>query len=227
MTCGEMIARIRRQLPAATVESISDDDIRTELNIGVNEANRWTQVYKGYTEFSFVPEQQIYSLSEYVPDYLGITKTGVWWQDASEKFQFRVSKTIKWLDLHIPNWRDAGSGQPFWYWIDGDELGFYQKPSTAYTVRMYHLKKATSMDNNNNYPWKNTTTEVTAFQGIDDAIIAYARMRLSPAVGKDGNENPLYQEFIREINKARQQIRRRKDLMADLDTYERLEGKLI
>lgn len=224
MNCGEMLNRLRRAIPSLTVESASDDVLRGELNIAVNEVNRWAQAYTGYTEFNFVPEQQLYPISQYVPRYLGITKSGVWWQDASSTFQYRIAKTMRWLDLTIPNWRDAPSGQPFWYFIDGNNIGFYQKPSTAYKVRVHHLMKAIPMDNNNNYPWENTTTELTALQPLDDAIVAFARFRLSPAVGKEGNENPIWQEYLREINKAMQQIRRRKDLTSDADSFERVEG---
>ena len=226
MTCGEMISRVRRQLPMATVESISDDIIRGELNIGVNYVNRKAQVFKGYTEFNFVPEQQIYQLSIHVPTYLGTTKDGVWWQDGSGTFKFRISKTIRWLDSNIPNWRDAPSGVPFWYWFDGDDLGFFNKPSTAYKCRVYHLKKATAMGNNDNYPWNNTTVEVTSLQPLDDAIISYAIWKLSAAVGKDSKETPEEALFGREILKGMQEIRRRKDLTSDVDTFMRLDTNL-
>ena len=226
MRLQDFIARIRRQIPSLTVESMSDAEITTELNISVNEINGLTQIYQGYTEFNFVPEQQIYKLSDVCPNYLGVTKNGVWWQDASGTFQYRIAQTITWLDKTIPNWRDAQSGGSFWYWINGNDLGFYPKPKEAYKCRIHHLMKATPMDNANNYPWLNTTTEVTAFQPLDKAIVALTRMRLSPSVGKEGNENPLEQEFKRELKDGMQVIRRRKDLLADNNYYQRIDGMI-
>ena len=227
MTLGEMISRVRRALPALTVESCSDDIIRGELNIGCNEINRRAQIYQGYTEFNFVPEQQIYSLADVCPKYLGIVKSGIWWQDNSNTFKYRISKTRRWLDTNIPTWRDAPSGIPFWYWLDGDELGFYQKPSGAQKVRIYHLMLSTPMDNVNNYPWMNKTNEVTAFQAMDDAIIAYAIWKLSPAVGKEAKETPEEALFQRQITIGMQTIRRRKDLTSDVDSYMRLDSNLL
>ena len=227
MTLGELVLRVRRQLPAATVESIPDSTIWGELNIGVNYVNRKAQVYQGYTEFSFVLEQQIYSISDIAPNYLGIVKSGIWWKDDSDTFKYRIATTRRWLDSKIPNWRDASSGVPFWYWIDGDELGFYVKPSTAWTCRIYHLMKAVSMDNANNYPWKNTTTEVTSLQPLDDAIVSYAIWKLSAAVGKDSNATPEEALFLREIQKGMQEIRRRKDLTSDVDAFMRMDTNLI
>ena len=226
MNLGEMILRVRRQLPAATVESVPSEVITTELNIGVNYVNRAVQVYQGYTEFNFVPEQQVYSLATVVPSYLGIVKSGVWWKDDSGTFKYRIAKTRRWLDSNIPNWRDATSGVPFWYWVDGDELGFYLKPSTAWACRVYHLKKATAMDNNSNYPWMNSTTEVTALQPLDDAIISYAIWKLSAAVGKDTRETPEEALYLRELQKGMTQVRRRKDLMADVDSFMRMDNSL-
>lgn len=224
MTLGDMIDRVRRLIPQATVESFSDVVITQELNFAVDAVNRATQVYAGYTEFESVAEKQIYSLSEYVPNYLGLTKSGVWWEDAGGSFKYRVAKTIRWLDTYIPNWRDASSGEPFWYWVDGDDLGFYRKFSAVRTVRVYHLMKSKKMDNKDNYPWKNTTSEVTAFQSLDDAIIAYARWKLLPSVGKD--ETPEEAYYKRELKKGMIEVRRRKDLIADVDAVMRLSNSL-
>lgn len=226
MTLSEMISRVRRSLPSLTVESASDDVIRGELNIGVNEVNRRCQVYRGYTEFNFVPEQQLYKLNEVCPRYQGITKNGIWWKDDSGKFKYRVAKTMRWLDSQIPNWRDAPSGIPFWYFIENSFIGFYQKPSGSQKVRIHHLMSPVPMDNGSNYPWENTSSELTSLQSLDDAIIAYAVLKLSPAIGQDNKETPAEALFAREIAKAMQQIRRRPDLMSDVDSFMRLDSNL-
>jgi len=222
MNLGMMTNRVRRQLPSATVESVSDQSIWDELNLGVDECNRYTQVYKGYTEFSSVANQQIYALSTYVPKYLGITKGGCWYLVGTSLKEL-FPKTIRWMDLNIRNWRDLSAAEPQWYWAEGDDLGLYPKPSTASTLRIYHLKKSIPMDNANNYPWENTTTEITALQAMDNAIIAHAKWKLSTAVGKE--QDTFYAEFIREIQKAQTQIRRRPDIASHWDNFIRIDGQ--
>ena len=228
MKCGDMIKRVRRQLPTATVESISDEEIRFELNAGVNECNRLAKVYSGYSEFNAVPEKELYSLSESVPNYLGIIRSGIWFYDANGKSKYLFRKTRFWLDLNIRNWRDAVSGDPNWYWLEGDELGFYNKTKSVTKIRVYHLVKAKDMGDNDSYPWSGTATEMISLQGMDDAIIAYARWKLSPAVGAVqpgvGYENPLYLEFIREVKKGKVQCKRRPDMVGDIDNYPRIDG---
>lgn len=217
-----MINRIRRQLPSATVESVSNDDIMTELNIGADECNRYAQIYKGYTEFTSEIGKQVYALSQYVPNYLGIEKSGVWFLVGTSLKEL-FPKTKRWLDLNIRNWKDLGSGEPQWYYVDGNDLLLYPKPSTASTVRIYHLLKATPMDNLNNYPWLNTTTEVTALQPMDKAIIAHARWQLSPAVGKL-EDDPNYSRFLLAVKDAQTQIRRRPDISSNWDNSIKVEN---
>lgn len=224
MNAGQFVNRVRRMLPALTVESCPDDVIISELNHGCDEINLLAQSRHGYTEFLSIPEQQIYSLSTNVPLYLGMKKNGVWWYNSDGKSWYLFPKTLKWLDLHIRNWRDAASGNnPTWYWIEDDDLGFYPKPSAANTIRIYHLMRAVPMDNLNNYPWDNKTTENLAMRAFDNALVAYARWALSPAAAQPSKEDPLYARFLAEVNKARTQANRRPDFTSDFDYFERLD----
>lgn len=224
MTLGQMISRIRRQLPAATVESVSDSDITNELNHGVDECNLIAQVFWNTTTINLAAEQQTYSLSVYVPGYLGLMKSGVWYFNSSGTSKYLFAKTLRWFDLYQRNWRDLTSGEPTWYWIEKDELGLYPKPSESNTLKVYHLKQATAMTANDNYPWNNTTSELTSLRAFDNAIIAYAKWKLSPAVGKDDKEDFNLKEFQYEVTKASQQVKRRRDLMSDYDYYMRVDG---
>ena len=223
MKLTELISRVRRQIPSATVESVSDDIITSELNHGVDECNLLAEVYKSYTEITLTAEKQIYSLSEKVPNYLGIAKNGVWYFNSSGVSKYLFAKTIRWLDLYMRNWRDLTSGEPQWYWIDGDDLGFFRKPDQANKAWVYHLMKSTPMDSNDNYPWFNKTTE-SIFRPFDNAITAYAVWALSSSVGKENTKSALWQEFIMQLTKATQQVKRRRDLVSDYDYYLRIDG---
>ena len=226
MKLSEMIYRTRRRLPSATIESVSDQEIIGELNRGVDECNRLAQCYLGYTEFPSVIGKQIYSLSGDVPRYLAISKDGCWFK-ATTSFKELFPKTIRWLDLFIRNWRDLGNAEPQWYWVQGNDLGLYPKPNVVGTLRVYHLKNSIPMDNLNNYPWENTTNEITALQGFDDAIVAYACWKIAPAVGQTGLENPYYAEFVREVHKGQTQTRRRPDISSHWDNYIRLDQNAV
>lgn len=223
MNLGAFVSRIRRQMPSATVESISDAELWSEINLAVDECNRYAQVYKGYTEFSSVVGKQIYPLSQYVPNYNGISKDGCWYLVGTSLKEL-FPKTIRWLDLWIRNWKDMTNGEPQWYWVEGNDLGLYPKPATSSTLRIYHLLKATPMDNSNNYPWTNTTSEVMALQPMDGAIVAYVRWKISSAVGQPGQSDPLYSEYLREIKRAQTQIRRRPDIMSHWDSFVRIDN---
>lgn len=225
MTAGQFIQRVRRMLPSLTVESCPDQVILDELNHGCDEVNMMAQSYHGYTEFSSVPNQQIYSISANVPNYLGIKKNGVWWYTTANKSWYLYPKSLKWLDLNIRNWRDSAAGvNPTWYWIEDDDLGLFPKPSGTNTIRLYHLVKATPMDNLNNYPWKNSTIEDLALRPFDNALVAYARWALSPAAAQPSKEDPLYARFLAEVNKARSQANRRPDFTSDFDYFERTDA---
>lgn len=224
MNLGLMTQRVRRQLPTATVESVPDSVIWAELNQGVDECNRIAQIYKGYTEFTSVAGKQIYPLSTYVPRYLGMSKDGVWYL-VGTSFKELFPKTIRWLDLWIRNWRDLGSAEAQWYWVQGNDLGLYPKPSSATTVRIYHLLKSIPMDNADNYPWENTANEIGALQAFDDAIIAYARWKLCIPASKEAMDKDLYAEFMREIVKAKTQVNRRPDMTSHWDNFIRIDGR--
>jgi hypothetical protein len=147
-----------------------------------------------------------------------MAKEGVYFKNSSGDWTEIFPKTRAWLDQINPNWlNDTSVAVPKWYWVEGDELGFHQKPSTAYTLggRVYHLKKATPMDNGDKYPWTNTTSEITAFIPLDDAIIAYAKWRLAPALGQVTEQDLTYREFIAECSKGAKKVNRRPDLMID------------
>jgi len=220
MTLGEMIERVRRQLPSATVESVSDAIITSELNVAVNKTNIITRVYKGYKDFTLTVNKQTYSLlTDVDSNYIGREKRGVVYYNASSESSLLIPKTAKWLDLSIPNWRDASASEPQYYYIDADDLVLYPKPSVANTLRVHFVKKATAMDDNDNYPWFNLPTGSGVLESLDDAIVAYAVWKLSPAVGKEAQKPSLEDEFLRYCQMGKTQINKAPDLTSD-DDYE-------
>jgi hypothetical protein len=73
------------------------------------------------------------------------------------------------------------------------------------------------MSNDGHYPFSGTTTEITAFSPLYDALIAWCRWKLSPAYGAVTDVDIRYREFLLECQKGAAQIRRSPDLSHDSD----------
>ena len=71
------------------------------------------------------------------------------------------------------------------------------------------------MTTNDDYPWSGSPTQITAFVALDDALVAYAKWKLSPAFGEKTEQDLREREFLAECSKGSKQIKRRLDLTAD------------
>lgn len=222
MKQSEAIFRIKLQVPNVKESGITDTELASLLRQGCDKVNALARVYKSYTDFNIVADQSIYQLSSVVPTYLGMDKKVVYFKDSNSNWQDVIPKTKKWIETTYPNYLNADSQDvPTWYWVEGDEIGFYAPPSTSMTsgARLYHLKKAVATSNDDHYLWTGTTTELTSLIPLDDAVIAYVRWKLSPAVGAVTDADLRWEEFLKEVQIGSAQVKRRPDLTADA-TYE-------
>lgn len=221
MKLSEALFRLKLQIPNLKESGITDTELGTLLRQGCDKVNLLAKVYRTYTDFNIVADQSIYSLSTIAPTYLGIDKKVVYFKNSNGDWKDVIPKTKKWIEKVYPNYLNAASQSvPTWYWIEDNELGFYAPPSTSLTSggRLYHLKKAGTLANNDHYFWSGNTTEVVALNALDDAIVAYVRWKLSPAVGAVTDSDLRYNEFITEVRLGASQIKRRPDLSID-DSY--------
>ena len=220
MNLGQFRARVKRQLPQATGETIDDSIINFELNHGVDDINLIAQCYKNTWSFQTIANQQSYSLSEVCEGYLTIWKSGAWFFDDNNDSHYLYSKTKRWLDLYIRNWRDQGSTDvPTWVCIEEDRILFQPAPSGVNTVTVDGIKVATPMSNDSNYPWWDKTTELTALRAFDNAIVSYAVWKLAPAVFDKEGRNYYEELFYREVKKASSQVKRKWNMTTDYDYY--------
>lgn len=218
MKQSEFLFRLKLEIPNMKESGITDNELVTLINQGVNQTNLIAKVYKGYTDFNVVAEQQIYELSTVAPTFLGMSALPLKFLDSNSQYQKIYPKTKEWIENIDPDWENADStALPTFYWVEGNDLGFYQKPSTSRTngARLYHLKKGTPMSNDDHYPFTGSTTEITAFIPLDDAIIAYVRWKLSPAIGAVTDADLRKREFLEECAKGLRQIKRRPDITSD------------
>jgi len=218
MKQSELLFRLKLQVPNVKESGMVDSEVVSLLNQGVDQVNLLAKVYKGYTDINIVANQQAYQLSSVAPTFLGTDDKPVYFLDSDSNWQKVYPKTKEWINKVYPNWLNAAAvAIPQWYWIEGDELGFYPKPSTSQAsgARLFHLKKSTGMSNNDHYPFTGSGTEITAFIPLDDAIVAYAKWKLSPAVGAVTDSDLREREFLAECRKGAMQVRRRRDINID------------
>lgn len=218
MIASRLVARVKLQVPNIKETAADDNEILAMLSEACDEVNLRTKVYQGYTDFNIVAEQQIYPLSTNVPLYLGMAKERIQFKNSSDQWKFVNPKTLSWIEKKYPEYLNATSAAiPQWYWVEGDDVGFHQKPSTtkALGARLYHLKKANPMTNTDKYPWTGTTTEITALRPMDDAIVAYFKWKYSPAIGAVTDADLREKEFLMECQRSAKQVKRRPDLTGD------------
>lgn len=218
MTLAEFIQRIKLQVPNLGQTGVTDTYLKTLLNRAVDQVNLLTKVYAGYTDFNIEAEKRTYNLSSVAPLFLGRDKRGVFFKNRSDTWEDVIPKTEAWLSERYPDYLNSTAVElPEYYYIGGDEIGFYPQPSTskALGARIYHLKKSNPMTNDAHYPFTGTTTEIGAFIPCDDAIISYVRWKLSPAFGAVSDVDLREREFINECRKAAMQVRRSPDIMND------------
>lgn len=219
MKLSEMITEFRLQVPTGVDAGISDSVLTTLLNRGVIEVNLESRVYVDYAEFSASAEQQIFNISEIseLSGYLGMGNGIVYYKNSNNKYVEIYPKTKKWFNERIADWRTAASGDPQYYFIKSDQLVFDRPLSTARTIRFEeYIKKPNPMDDGDDYPWTGSATEKTTFLPLDQAIIAYAKWRVQPALGKDEQGNyrggSTYSEFKAEVRRGKRLVDRRTDL---------------
>ena len=218
MKVSEFIKRIKLEVPNQNQTGIDDSYIITLLNQAVNKVNLVTKVYKTYTDFNIIAEQRLYNLSEVAPTYLGTDKRGFFFKNSDDDWKDIIPKTEAWLSERYPDYLNAASAAvPSWVWIDGDELGFHPKPSTAKAkgARLYHLKKGVEMASDDDYPFVGSGSEITAFLPLDDAIVDYVKWKLSPAFGAVTDLDLREKAFNRECRIGAKQVKRRRDLTND------------
>jgi hypothetical protein len=215
MKLSDFIDRLKLQIPNTNQSGVTDAYYTTLINQACDQVNLITKSYEDSTDFDIEAEKESYQLSVSVPLFLGTSKRGVFFLDADDQWQNITQKTIAWIESVYPQYLNASSAAlPNWYYIDGDDIGFYPKPSTASQARITYLKKATPMVAGDHFPFSGSTTELTYLIPLDDAIISYVRWKMSPAFGQVTDVDMRYREFMAECKKGMKQIRRQRNLLS-------------
>ena len=133
MTLNQLIQRFRIQVPDAKKTVISDANVTTMLNEGVDKVNLISKIYKGSVYFDMTIAVQNYSLSVVAPRFVVPDKSPARYLTSGSTYKRIFPKTRTWMDRRCENWLDAVAGDPQYYWFDGDEFWCHPKPSATRT----------------------------------------------------------------------------------------------
>lgn len=210
--------RIKIRKPNIGQTGIKDADLIELINQAVDRCN---EIGKFYTKTSyFDSEEDIaeYAISEKITDFLGIDKVPIYFKDSNGDYQKVYPRSKAYIAKVFPDYMNADSVDiPQYYYIDGDRLVLYPAPNVTRTnaLRVEHLKTSTPMTNDDDFPFTGSTTEITAFRPMDEAIVAFVDWQIEPAYGKVSDTDLGERRFTTEVRKAKRKIKRRPDAIGD------------
>lgn len=227
MTLDQLKTLARAYVPGAKVSVIADGTLEILLNAGVVEVAALTVCLKTNKKFDIVANQREYVISSVLGDFLVMDDPGIWWYDGSSWKQLHP-KTMKWLDENRPNWRDEASGDPMYYYQEGDTIGFHPTPDTSQTdgAHVYYGRKPLAMTEGGHYPFERAT-EITHLTILDDAILYYWKWKIQPALNKDASDDFRKNEyaFKNEVASKKAMLARRPDISAS--RYTKMQGAIV
>lgn len=199
-TRSDLRAIVRRD-PDLTTDAISNADLNTVLNEGALDLAQRGDAFIRTATFSSVASTQEYVLSgasAQVSNFLDLyyPAGAMSYTDANSKVKVSPNHfTIvseKWLNLHLPAWRDASASdtlQHVYLAFDSNGylvLGVYPKSKTAITnaFKLWYKSRGADMSGDGNYPWTNSTTNLTHTEPWQKAIAHYASWRIHAEITK-------------------------------------------
>jgi len=214
MNLGDLKQRCKLKLPNIGQTGVGDAYLVELLNQACDRCNEVGKFYYEESYFNVVADQSKYPLSENVTDYLGMGKVPLYFKLSSGDWKQVYPKTEAYIQRTFPDYLNADSvTQPQYYYLDGDNIVLYPPADTARdnALMLKHLKASTPMSNDNHYPFTGTTTEITAFKPMEEAIVAFVKWQIEPSYGKVSDTDLGEQRFNSEVRKAKRKIKRRPD----------------
>lgn len=218
MKLEDLISLCRLYVPEVDSTVISDANTTIILNIAAQKFVYLAEALPGSTLFNAVADKQIYNLSTYVTTYAKPRPEGLWWYDSANSSWVRLKgRTIKWLDVELPKWRDVSSGNPEYYSIDGDEILVYPKPDTAYTngFKLYHFKVSKDMEAGFYLFSGSDTLRYPFLVNYEEDLIDYYKYRAKQIMGYGSDAQEALTMFNAKASKARLELKTRIDLADD------------
>ncbi len=199
---SEMIASVRRLVNETTASFWADADITEWLNEGQeilsNETGLLSKYYSHTLEAGDINNDREIRLSS---DFVYFDEGGVLYNDEP-----LIPTSLKTLDeWHGSSWRDT-TGTPSRYYIRGDYLGFYPKPSAGDTVKYYGVERATTLSGDTT-PLSGDYRTVAFRSYIRDYAVGMCWYKKNEMV----KYNEMMQRFYNGINRTKNIIRQGKN----------------
>ena len=215
MILSELLTLARLYVPEADSNVISDANATIILNVAAQKFVYLAEALPGSTLFNAAADQQEYLLSTNVVTFCKIHPAGLWWYNSTNSSWVQVKgRTIKWLDETLPKWRDAASGNPQYYSIDGDVITVYPKPDTSYAsgFKLYHFEISADMAATY-YPFSGSATVRYPFLvNYEEDLLDYYKYRTKQIMGYASQAEEAFAMFNAKAQKAKAELKTRTDL---------------
>ena len=218
MVLADILSLCRLYVPEATSTVISDANATIILNIGAQKFVLLAEALPTYTTFNAVASDGDYLISTNVSTYAKVRREGLWWYNSTNSKWVRLKpRSLRWLDMTLPQWRDGSAGNPEYYSIDGDEITVYPKPATSYTngFKLYHFKISQDMATGY-YPFSGSASVRYSFLvNFEEDIIDYYKYRAKEIMGYPIDAQTALNIFIAKAGKAKIELQGRPDVATD------------
>ena len=211
----------RAYVPGAKVAVVKNTTLDLILNQAVVDIASHTACLKTNKKFDVEADENEYSLSTELGDYLTMDKPGLWWNagtGAAPNWLQLDPRTLKYFNENTPTWRDDDADDPLAYSIDGDILTIRPEPDTDLTdgFHIYYGKMPSSMTSGSHFPFTGSSIEYDHMTIFDDAILAFWEWKAQKIVNKGQDPYKATEKAYKEIREEKSLLfNRRLDIGAD------------
>jgi len=222
MKLSELIIMARLVVPGMKSNRVDDPTLTLLLNEGAADIAMLTQCLQTNSKFNVVAEQQQYNLTSVLTRYIGVTESGLYWNQGTEStpnWRQLYPRTVKWLDENRANWRGESSSSPIYYAIEGDTLIISPKPATALTngFWMHYAQKPVSMTSNDHYPFGNVT-EISRLSTLSWSLMDFMSWRGNMIINEKDEDTKGYQQYMNNVSIRMATINKRLDVSSCRET---------
>ena len=231
MTLDNFKLLIRAYVPGAKNSVIPDSLLELLINKAVKDVNSMGMVYKSEKVFDVKADEGTYDIaSEVADDFALMAKEGIWYNTGTVTSTAWIElwpRTKKYMDRFHPNWRDLTADIPHSYFHESGNIEMIPKASTALTggFILTYIKQPKDMTDGTHYPFSGSTSELTLFAELDDAIISYVRWQLHKPLGKKQGGLITEEEYRRTAREKISLINRRADITNHRDFKMRIPAQ--
>lgn len=226
MNFEKLIKLSKLLVPGGKSSRINNDDRATLLNHAKDVVCTDLKCLPVNETFGVVAEQQTYNLSANLTRYICPDAPGLWWYNGSN-WKRLYPRTLEWLDENQGNWRDADSGDPRYYSIDGDEITVFPKPDTTLSdgFKMYFFQSSADMNVDGDYPFGGNA-EISRLKKASELILFKFQELAGDIIGQEDISNKGITKYDNRIEQVKGDLNYRPDAIADEDNIMEIDEEV-